>query len=76
MVEAGGKAIQVSQRFFDLLVRHALKKKPDEPLTPSNRVRAAAKWIAVGGPAILGVIEPISGAVASATSGYFLLFDP
>jgi hypothetical protein len=48
----------------------------DEPLTPSNRVRAAAKWIAVGGPTILGVVQPILGAVASATSGYFLLFDP
>ena len=76
MVEAGGTAVQVSQRFFDLLVRHTLKKKPDEPLTPSNRVRAVTKWIAVGGPTILGVIEPISGAVASATSGYFLLVDP
>jgi hypothetical protein len=76
MVEAGGRAIQVSRRFFDMLVRRTLKKKADEPLTPSNRARAAAKWIAVGGPTILSVIEPISGAVASATSGWFLLVDP
>jgi hypothetical protein len=76
MVHAGGTAIQLSQRSFDLLVRRTLKKAPNEPLTPSNRVKAAAKWIAVGGPAILSAIEPVSAAIASATSGYFLLVDP
>jgi hypothetical protein len=76
MVEAGGTAIQMSQRSFDRVVRRTLKKKPNEPLTPTNRARAAAKWIAVGGPALLSVIEPISAAIASATGGYFLLIDP
>jgi hypothetical protein len=36
MVEAGGTAIQMSQRVFDRVVRRQLKKEPDEPLTPSN----------------------------------------
>lgn len=76
MVEAGGTAIHMSGKLFDRVVRTTLKKGPDDPLTPGNRVRAAAKWIAVGGPAILGVVEPISGAVSTAASGYFLLVDP
>ncbi len=76
MVEAGGTAIQMSHRAFDLLVRRTLKEKPNEPLTSCNRLRAAAKWIAVGGPAILSTIEPISAAIASASSGFFLLVDP
>lgn len=76
MVEAGGTAIHMSGRLFDRVVRQTLKKGPEEPLTPGNRARAAAKWVAVGGPAILGVVEPISGAVSTAASGYFLLVDP
>lgn len=76
MVEAGGNAIQMSRRGFDRAVRRTLKKGSDEPLSSGSRVKAAAKWIAVGGPAIIGVVEPISGAVASAAAGYFLLVDP
>jgi hypothetical protein len=76
MIEAGGTAIQMSRRGFDQVVRRTLKKTDGEPLTPGNRVRAAAKWIAVGGPPIMGIIEPISAAIASSASGYFLLVDP
>jgi len=76
MVEAGGTAIHMSSKLFDCVVRKTLRKGPDEPLTPGNRARAAAKWVAVGGPAILSVVEPISGAVSQAASGYFLLVDP
>ena len=76
MVEAGGTAIHMSSRLFDRVIRKTLRKGPDEPLTPGNRARAAAKWVAVGGPAILSVVEPISGAVSQAASGYFLLVDP
>jgi hypothetical protein len=76
MIEAGGTAFEMSRRAFDQLVRKTLKKANGEPLTPGNRVRAAAKWIAVGGPPIIGVIEPISAAIASGASGYFLLVDP
>jgi hypothetical protein len=76
MVEAGGTAIQMSRRGFDRAVRRTLKKGSDEPLSSGSRARAAAKWVAVGGPAIVGVVEPVSGAIASAAAGYFFLVDP
>jgi hypothetical protein len=76
MVEAGATAIHVSGRQFDRVVRGTLKKGPDEPLTPGNRVRAAAKWIAASGPPILSLFEPISGAGLSAAGSSFLLMDP
>jgi hypothetical protein len=76
MVEAGGAAVHLSGRVFDQVVRRTLRKEPGEPLTPGNRVRAVAKWIAVGGPAILKVVEPISSALVGAASECFLLMDP
>ena len=76
MVEAGATAIHTSSGQFDRLVRKTLKKRQDEPLTPNERARAAAKWVAVGGPSVWSVFEPISGAALSAAGGYFLLCDP
>jgi len=76
MVEAGGKAIHVSSKVFDEIVRKTLKIEPNEALPSGNRVRTAAKWVAVGGPAIFSVVEPISAALSSAAGGFFLLVDP
>lgn len=76
MVEAGGSAIHLSRERFDSVVRKTLKKDPSEPMTGSDRTRAAAKWVAVGGPAILSLVEPISAATSSAAAGYFLMYDP
>ena len=76
VVTLGGIAIHVSQEQFDNFVRLSLKKNNDLPLTPNDRVRAAAKWVAIGGPAILGLINPIAGALSSTASGVFLLCDP
>jgi hypothetical protein len=75
-VEAGGTAIHMSGRLFDRVTRVTLKKQPDADVAPASRVRAAAKWVAVAGPAILSVVEPISGALTTAASGFFLLVDP
>ncbi len=76
MVEAGATAVQMSKKGFDRLVRRTLKKKPDELLTSVDVVRAAAKWIAVGGGAALGIAGPIAGAIGSTASGLFFVFDP
>jgi hypothetical protein len=76
MVEAGGTAVQMSRKAFDRLIRRTLKRKPDAPLTSADIVRAAAKWIAVGGGAALGIAGPIAGAIGSTASGLFFLVDP
>ena len=76
MVEAGGKAVQFSKNEFDRSVRKVLKKGPNEPLSKGHLARATAKWIAVGGPAVIGVLEPISGAAAGTLAGMFFLHDP
>jgi hypothetical protein len=76
MVEVGGSALQLTSRVFDRVVRRTLRKGENEPQTPGKRVKALAKWVAVGGPAILNLVEPISAAVATAASGYFILLDP
>lgn len=76
MVNLGGTAVHISQEQFDKFIRLSLKKSDDQPITPNDRVRAAAKWVAIGGPAILGVINPVAGALSSTVSGIFLLCDP
>jgi hypothetical protein len=52
MVEAGQGAVQMSQRKFEEMTRRLLNKPATEPLTPNDKVKAAAKWIAVGGAPI------------------------
>lgn len=39
-------------------------------------LRALAKWIAVGGPPVAGLLNPIAGALASGVAEGFLLIDP
>lgn len=76
MIEAGGKAFQVSRNYFDRMVRRTLKKDEDDILTVGNKIRAITKWVAVGGPSFLSLTEPVSGAIFSSVSGVFLLADP
>lgn len=78
-VRAGGVAIEWGRRAFDRSAAKVLKIPPREmprALASRQRLRAVSKWIAVGGPVVLSLVEPISAAVGSAVAGYFLLFDP
>ena len=75
LINAGASALHVSKRQFEMVTRRALKK-PEGPLSPNDRVRAAAKWVAVGGTPVWALIEPISGAIGTAIGGFFLLYDP
>lgn len=53
------------------LIRLTLKKKNNEEISPNDRIRALAKWVAVGGASATGVLPAfIFGANA------FLLCDP
>lgn len=84
-VRAGAFAVEGSRDSFDRLVARTLKKHG--PLPPGgfpagDRLRAVAKWVAVGGmsavPLFAGILAPVVlGEVAmGAAFRYFLLFDP
>ncbi len=76
MAEAGGTVVHVSQRVFQQVIRRTLKKGADEPLTPCDSVRAAAKWVAVGGAPVVTLLNPLAGALSSAVTSCILLMDP
>jgi len=60
----------------DPLVARTVKKLPGQEVSPNDRVRALAKWVAVGGGATAGLMVPIGGAALAGVSGLFLLYDP
>jgi len=74
-MDISGSSIQFSKRATDLLIRKTLKKTDDELLSKVNRLRALGKWVAVGGPPVLSIIDPLFS-ITSLPAGFFLLFDP
>ena len=60
-----------AKRDIDSLIRLTLKKKYGDEISPNDRVRALAKWVAVGGASAAGV-APLAIFAANA----FLLCDP
>lgn len=75
IVEAGGTAIYVSKLAFEVAVRKSIKK-PEGQLSPNDKLRATAKWVAVGGSVLIDSIVPTGGAIFKMASGIFLLCDP
>ncbi len=76
---AGAVVVDFSGQKVDSIVSRTLRhgRLPGPAtLTHLGRIRAAAKWIAVGGSPVAGLIDPIIAVVASAGTGVFLLFDP
>ncbi|WP_456468016.1 hypothetical protein [Archaeoglobus sp.] len=73
-VKAGAVCIEFGKRTLDYAVSRTVKKESDL-LTTVDRLRAVAKWIAVGGPQILPLVDPLTKLVGLSTS-FFLLFDP
>jgi len=63
-------------RSSDRVVRRTLKKHARHKVSPNDRVRTIAKWVAVGGGAAAGIINPVVGAAGAAAGGIFLLYDP
>ncbi len=74
-IAAGAICLYAGNRAVDKAIKRTLKKD-DDVLNKIDRLRAFGKWIAVGGVPWLGLINPVLGAVASASAGAFLLFDP
>lgn len=75
-VKAGGVAIEIGERTLNLAVKKTLKKGDDNLINNADRLRAAAKWVAVSVPPFLSPTNPIIGAISSAVTGVFLLMDP
>lgn len=75
IVESSGTAISISKHTFEVVVRRTLKKAEGD-LSPNDKLKATAKWIAVGGSALADFVLPVPGAILNTASGIFLLCDP
>jgi len=78
-VRAGALAAEGGRKLFDEVAMRTLKLSPEIVpfgLTRGHRLRAASKWIAVGGASAVSLLPTGSGVLAGAAIGYFLLFDP
>lgn len=78
-LKGGAAAIEWGTNKFDFLAAKTLKIPPHQfpnGLKPKQRLRAASKWIAVGGSAAAVLLTPPAALATSAVAGYFMLFDP
>lgn len=76
MVEAGATAVHKSRSEFERITRKMLGKKEGESLSPNDKAKAAAKWIAVAGIPFLAVAAPWIGAGVGIAGNVFMLSDP
>lgn len=72
MARAGEAGIEL----LNPIVRKTLKEDTSDLIQTADRMRALGKWIAVGGPLVAGLLNPIVGLVAGAVGSGFLLLDP
>lgn len=78
-LKAGAVAVEWGTNKFDYLAARTLKIEPDQipnGLKPNQRLRATAKWIAVGGSSATAFFIPPAAVATSAALGYFMIFDP
>lgn len=76
LIQSGAVAIEVGKKGLDYATRKTLKKKNDYIITNADRLRALAKWIAVGGGATSNLLESIQNVLGELIAGIFLLIDP
>ncbi|MEM2919028.1 MAG: hypothetical protein QXY62_05985 [Candidatus Altiarchaeota archaeon] len=74
--DAGAVCIQFGKKTVDMAIRRTLKKKENELIDKIDKLRAIAKWIAVGGLSLEPLFETIHQVVGSGILGFFLLFAP
>lgn len=75
-INQGAAALETSKELFDRLVDLTLKISPKRVPTNKERLRAVAKWIAVGCPSFLSIYASELKSVVDFASGFFLLVDP
>ena len=76
LVKAGAVSIEVGKKGLDYAVRKTLKKSDQNIIKNADRMRALAKWIAVGGAATSNLLDPISNVIGELIAGIFILIDP
>jgi len=76
-VDAGSVCLQFGGRAANRMINRTLRRNSDELVSKVDRLRAFGKWIAVGGPSVVGILyNPVIAMVAPLMAGFFLLFDP
>ena len=78
-LKGGAAALEWGGNKFDYLAAKTLKIPPSsipDGLKPKQRLRAAAKWIAVGGASASVFLIPPAAFATTAITGYFCIFDP
>jgi hypothetical protein len=76
-VNAGSVCLQFSGRAADIIINRTLRRERNELVGKVDRLRAFGKWVAVGGPSVLGILNnPVIAVAAPFIAGFFLLFDP
>lgn len=78
-LKAGVVAVEWGGKQIDQIVAKTLKIPPSEmpsALSPGQRVRAAAKWIGVGGSSASALVNPMVAFLIGAATNVFLLLDP
>lgn len=76
MVEGGALAVETSQEQFEKLARQTLGKEAGDELSPNDRARAVAKWVALSGPGVMSLFEPTFTEISGTVAGVFLHYDP
>ena len=77
-IDAGAACLQFSDRIFNKVIARTLKKKDNEAINVQEKLRALAKWFAVGSTSVASLYSDSSIVKLgiSLASGYFILFDP
>lgn len=77
-IDAGAACLQFSDRIFNKVIARTLKKKNNEAINVQEKLRALAKWFAVGSTSVASLYSDSSIVKLgiSLASGYFILFDP
>jgi hypothetical protein len=74
---AGASSLEIGTELMRTLVARTLKLDSVPSQLDSDLVRRAGlKWLAVGGAAATGLLNPLLGSIAGLASGGYLLMDP
>lgn len=74
--DAGIVFVQIGSKAFDKLLRLPIKKRPNDVLSRSDKLRSLGKWIAVGSSGVTPFFVPFVVAFVGAGTAVFLLIDP
>lgn len=74
--EGGAISLEFGEKAMHRIAARTLKTDHHDPLSNFQKLRALAKWMAVGGSASEAFLSPYLGLLAGLTTGFFLMLDP